>query len=302
MQNPPSLAALKLMHILIARAGPRMAEDVRHEIRLSEIRAIAGLRHHDRASLDPLFAELRGAVLTHDDPQMKVKKIGGFLDTAAVDYREAGGDLIVSWFFSRFFTEAAAKSEHWAILDRQVAMGLRSRYSMLLFQHVSSLVNLSHVTSRTFSLPELRGILGVQPEKLKRFADLNSDALKPAIDEISAESRFVLSVQLHKTGRSVTGVEIGWTPKPDPIRRPPRLVAASAAPAAQVSSAPAFPSCGGIGYSPHWQDIKRAAGCNKDDQLIASDFRRFCQGRNIALDSKGIAKVFKDYCAKVGKV
>ena len=38
MQHAPSLAALKLMHLMIGTAGGRMADDVRHEFRLSDIK------------------------------------------------------------------------------------------------------------------------------------------------------------------------------------------------------------------------------------------------------------------------
>ena len=40
---------------------------IKHRVSLSEVRAIEGLRHHDRASLTPLFAELQAAVLVNDD-------------------------------------------------------------------------------------------------------------------------------------------------------------------------------------------------------------------------------------------
>ena len=102
MQNPPGLAALKLMHLLIAKAGGRMGEDVEHRVRLSEVRGVEGLRNHDRASLAPLFAELQAAVLIHDDTEKKRLTIGGLLDIAEVDYRdELSGDLVISWYFSR---------------------------------------------------------------------------------------------------------------------------------------------------------------------------------------------------------
>ena len=65
MRNAPSLRALKLMHLMISTAGGRMAQDVRHEMRLSDIRRIEGMAHHDRESLKPLFEELRAAVLTY---------------------------------------------------------------------------------------------------------------------------------------------------------------------------------------------------------------------------------------------
>ena len=69
MQNAPGLAALKVMHLLIATAGGRMGDDVQHHIRLSEMRAVEGLRHHDRTSLTPLFTELQMAVMISDDTE-----------------------------------------------------------------------------------------------------------------------------------------------------------------------------------------------------------------------------------------
>ena len=79
MQNPPGLAALKLMHVLIGQAGGRMGEDVEHRVSLSEVRAIEGLRNHDRASLTPLFAELQAAVLVNDDVERKRVLLAGCL-------------------------------------------------------------------------------------------------------------------------------------------------------------------------------------------------------------------------------
>jgi hypothetical protein len=63
-----------------------------------------------------------------------------------------------------------------------------------------------------------------------------------------------------------------------------------------------FPAAGGISYSPHWLALKRAAGCNKDNDLIASDFRRFCREKGIPLDAKNIEKTFSGFCKSSGKV
>jgi hypothetical protein len=62
MQNAPSLQALKLMHLMIGRAGGRMADDTVHQMRLSDVRQIEGMNNHSRSSLTPLFAELAAAV------------------------------------------------------------------------------------------------------------------------------------------------------------------------------------------------------------------------------------------------
>ena len=139
IRNPPSAQALKLMHLLIAKAGGRMADDVQHEFRLSEIRKISGMKNHDRASLEPLIADLAAVVLVHDDMEKKRITISGIVDEGVIDYRhEISGDLLVTWTFRRAFQRMAAESNHWAIVDRQTVFALSSKYAILLFQHIAS--------------------------------------------------------------------------------------------------------------------------------------------------------------------
>lgn len=308
MTNAPSLAALKLMHLMIATAGGRMADDVRHEMRLADIRKIDGMDNHTRASLTPLFGELAAAVLTHDDPAKMVVTIGGFLDEARIDYRnEVSGDLLVTWTFRSTFRRMAAESNHWAILDRQTVFHLGSKYSVLLFQHIASLVNLNRMSAKTFTVPEMRALLGVSEGKLARFADLNKWALKSAIEEINQLSRLTLTATPNKIGRTVASVTIAWQVKDDPTTAKRELQGHSTGRKARRDGsvetvAIAFPSTGGIAYSPYWIEVKRTAGCNRDNSLIAADFRRFCDAKGIRLDAHNIEELFSSFCAKVGRV
>lgn len=310
IENPPSAEALKLMLLLIDRAGGRMAEDMRHELRLADFKQVDGMRNHTRATLRQLFIELRGAVMVFDDADAQCEIIGGFLDQAKLDYRhEVSGDLLVAWWFGRAFREMAERSCHWAILDRQTVFALSSKYSILLFQHIASLVNLDHVARKTFTVSELRAVLGVQEGKLVRWTHLNRDALLPAIAEINHTSRFYLSATPNKIGRTVASVTIAWEEKPLEGKREAKreLDSHSAGREARregtvETPVTAFPATGGITYSPHWIELKRAAGCNKDNELIASDFRRFCAEKGIPLNAKNIEQVFSSFCAKVGRV
>lgn len=309
IENPPGAEALKLMHLLIGKAGGRMAEDVRHELRLADIKKIDGMRNHSRATLRKLFIELAGAVIVFDDTEAQCEIIGGFLDRAKLDYRhEVSDDLLVAWWFGGAFREMAEKSCHWAILDRQTVFALSSKYSILLFQHVASLVNLNHVTSKTFTVAELRAILGVPDSKLDRFSNLNTWALKPAIAEINQISRLTLTATPNKIGRTVASVTIAWEEKPLEGKREakaeldrPKVGRKVRRDGTAETEARTFPETGSITYSPHWLGLKRAAGCNRDNNLIASDFRRFCRERGIRLDARNIEKVFSDFCAKVGQ-
>ena len=134
IENPPGAQALKVMHLMISTAGGRMADDVQHQFRLSDIRKIPGMKHHDQDSLAQMFRELRAAVLTYDDTERKRLIIGGLLDEALVDYRdEVSGDLLVTWYFGRTFRRMAEESNHWAILDRQTVSLCRASMPFCYF-------------------------------------------------------------------------------------------------------------------------------------------------------------------------
>lgn len=310
IENPPGAQALKLMHLLISIAGGRMADDVQHELRMADMKAIEGMRNHDRATLRALFIELRGAVIAYDKSEQKAEIIGGFLDKATIDYRdEASGHLLVKWWFGRVFREIAEESNHWAIMDRQTVFALSSKYAILLFQHVASLANLDRISSKTFTIPELRALLGVPAGKLDRFSNLSQKAIHPAIAEINQISRLNLTVTPQKVGRTVAAVEIGWTVKGDATAAARELRGHSVGRKARrngtaevVAEPVAFPETGGITYSPRWLDLKRAAGCNMDNNEIATRFRRFLTDRGIKRDAANVEKLFSDFCAKVGRV
>lgn len=308
IENPPSAQALKLMHLLIAKAGGRMADEVQHEMRMADLKHIEGMRNHDRASLRALFTQLRAAVMVYDDTEAQEEIIGGFMDEIRLDYRQEAADaLVVKWWFGRTFRRIAAESNHWAILDRQTVFALSSKYSILLFQHIASLANLDRIDSKSFTVSELRAVLGIEDGKLSRFSNLNQRVLQPAITEINQLSRLKLKATPRKTGRTVTSVEISWKLKPDPTEAKQELARPKVGRRARRDGmtetiASAFPETGGITYNPRWLELKRAAGCNMDNEMIASKFRRFCRERGIALDAVNIEKLFSDYCHKVGKI
>ena len=308
IENPPSAQALKLMHLLIAKAGGRMADEVQHEMRMADLKHSEGMRNHDRASLRALFTQLRAAVMVYDDTEAQEEIIGGFMDEIRLDYRQETADaLVVKWWFGRTFRRIAAESNHWAILDRQTVFALSSKYSILLFQHIASLANLDRIDSKSFTVPELRALFGVEGGKLDRFADLNRRALQPAIAEINQLSRLNLKATPRKTGRTVTSVEISWKLKPDPTEAKQELARSKIGRKARLDGTAetplvAFPETGSITYSPRWIELKRQAGCNMDNAMIATNFRRFCDVRRIPLDAKNIEVVFSGFCRSVGRV
>lgn len=305
VKNPPGALALKLMHMMIAKAGGALAEPRQHELRLAELRAVHGMKNHDRASLTPLFEELRSAVLSYDDPEKMRYTIGGFLDEAVIDYRQEGsGDLVIAWWFGATFRRMAEQSNHWTILDRQTVFALTSKYSILLFQNFASLANFDRKTSETFPVSKLRALLGVQDGKLERFANLNRDALQPAIKEVNQLARFNLSATLNKVGRSVETVTISWEPKPNPTDAKRELDRSKIGRKARRDGAVetvavTFPETGSIRWTV-WEKIARdyAPGPTPDMGIISEKFRDFCHSRGLPLTSGNIEKSFIGWVSK----
>jgi hypothetical protein len=308
MENAPSLRALKLMHLMIGKAAGRMADDVLHDMRLSDIRNIEGMAHHDQQSLKPLFAELRAATIIHDKPEQSSWTIGGLLDEATVDYRhELTGDVLISWSFGRTFRRMALESNHWAILDRQAVFHLGSKYSVLLFQHIASLQNLKHVTSKRFTVPELRAVLGIPKGKVKRFANLKKDALEPAIEDINSDlTRLNLTATYHKVGRTVVEVKIAWDVKQDLTKVRAELDRPKTGRKARREGTAepvveAFPESGSIKFNKFWcklaeEHVARSGGHLPDLGKLAQAFRDWTKAKSIPLDKSGIEKTFVGFC------
>jgi hypothetical protein len=310
MQNAPSLRALKMFHLMIATAGGRMADNVRHEIRLSDINKIDGMVRHDRKTITPIFGELSAATLIHDDKEKKRVIIGGLLDEAQIDYSEedATGDLLVKWTFRQTFRDMARDSNHWAILDRQAVFHLGSKYSVLLFQHIASLQNLKHKTSKRFTILELRALFGIPKGTLSRFADLNKWAIQPAITEINSDlTRLQLEVTYHKTGRTVAEVEIAWEVKEnltkvkDELDRP-KVGRKSRRDGTAENPVTAFPASGSVKDTQPWDGIARnnaprIEGRHVPDlRMLADTFRKWCVEKSIPLDAPSIEKTFTTWC------
>jgi hypothetical protein len=309
MENAPSLRALKLMHLMIGKAGGRMADDVLHDMRLSDIRKIDGMAHHDQQSLKPLFTELRAATIIHERPNEAKWTIGGLLDEATVDYRhEQTGDVLISWGFGRTFRRMAQESNHWAILDRQAVFHLGSKYSVLLFQHIGSLQNLKHITCKHFTVQELRAVFGLSDGKVTRFATLNQRVLKPAIDEINSDlTRLHLTVTYSKVGRTVIGVDIAWQVKKDLTKVRAELDRSKAGRKARqdgTADTPTFvfPEFGSVNGTQPWDRIARSNAPKIDGRhipdlrMLTDAFRKWCGEKDIALDGASIEKTFSTWC------
>ena len=293
----------KLQDMLRKNAGGRIAEDIWHSMLLAAFQKVQGFRNLTHEDVVRLFEELRGVTMRHVNYEEGHTAIYGMIAVGRVDMDEGNGKL--RYQFDAEFRKVIEKSDLYAVLDYRAGLAMSSRYAHRLHEMISFRAGREKQVER-FTVEDLRARLGVQTGKLKRWPDFKVKALDRAIEEVNQSSRFVVSYRVTKRERRATSeIELAWKVKPDQAATKREQQAHSVARKGRLAEAKeriAFPESGGIAYSPHWLDLKRAAGCNKDNELIASDFRRFCRERNIALDAHRIEKLFSDYCAKVGRV
>ena len=322
-RNPPGTKALKVLLVLMDVAGPRLADDIEHEIKLSELnnRTVTdrhgrkhGLHHHDSAEIRETMNDLATALLRLDEPDRMQEHIGTVAPYARIDYsEEANGDLAIRWEFGKVFRMLAERSDLYARLDTAALLAMRSRYAIALLRHCSTHFGKTRTDRETLTVDHLRKVLGVPEGRLKRFSTLNQHALQTAIAEINATSRWTLEATHHKTGRTVTSVTISWTEKPLAEKREAKaeLGRHSAGrkhrqdgTAEQIAEHVPFPEVGGIAYSDYWLAAKReTAAAGWDNAKIADKFRAFCESgtRRIRLDAPNIRKIFINWANRVGK-
>jgi len=186
---------------------------------------------------------------------------------------------------------------------------LGSKYSVLLFQHISSLTNLQHVTSKTFTVPELRALLGLVEEKHKRFAELNRWAIKPAIEEISQLSRLTLTATPKKIGRTVASVTISWEEKEQTQKQStkaelnrPKVGRKARRDGTTETTVIVFPVSGSVKDTQPWDRIARDNAPRIDGRhvpdlrVLAYTFRKWCVEKSIPLDATSIKKAFTTWC------
>lgn len=313
LSNPPSLAALKLHALMFKKAGGKVAEDCWHEISLAELRGVPGVRQFKRRGLIELLKELRGVVIEYDTAEETV--IAGLLSISRVEFEDDSdgvrGRTVMRWKFDEGFRELVAASDYWALIDRQTALNMTSRYSLRLFEIMSVRFNLDRKVKETFTIAELRARLGVPDNKLMTWDHFRSRALDHAVAEINQLSRFIVTTRPIKDGRSVVAVEFSWAEKTQPAlvdtkrelerhkagRKARRDGAVENIVEAKAIAAEPFPETGSIHYG-KWGELVRqhALRPTPDVDRVADAFRIFAQTRKINLASVRVEKSFIGFC------
>lgn len=218
LDNPPSAVGLKLLLLVVSALGDAVADDVVHDLPVTLLRQVPGVAGMGRADLEQVLLDLsrvhaRLDRRDPDNPKRGVVSFGALLSTVRIHYSD---DAVLSFHvrFGDVFRNMVAASELFAVIDRALALSMKSRYSLLLYQFVASHWRKDHQRQIKLPLADLRRVFAVPSDAYGQFKSLNQRVLAPAVSEISASAPYTLTAKPYFEGsRAVAGVVLSWEAK-----------------------------------------------------------------------------------------
>jgi len=208
--TPLQLVDRRAYNLMIGAAWDKIDQDIEHSVRKRDLRPTKMNAMNDR--LDSSIGRLMGARV-----RVKIERDGQpytlsvpLLETVAEPVRSDGN---VYYRFPRELRKLISDSNIFARLQKDVMFALSSKYALALYEMLQKRGNLRHKTQETFTVEELRGLLGVQPGKLPHYKNFKSRALKPAIEEVGSLASYGISFHENKESRTVKSITLGWWQK-----------------------------------------------------------------------------------------
>lgn len=201
-----TLAARRAITILWHNAHRQgIEESKRYTIELSELRPH---NSHDNAPIEEAVLQLMKTIISVTRDNGSVRRVQFLGGNDMSDSRRPHG--VLTYVFDPYLIEILQDSKIWGKISLPVLMAFSSKYTISLYENVAQWTGLNNKKSATFTIDELRNLLGVEPEKYPLFAGLNQRVLGPALAEINAMAPFNIGVLIIKTGRKITHVRINW--------------------------------------------------------------------------------------------
>ena len=145
--------------------------------------------------------------------QTRVQFLGGNNMTAK---GRPGG--VLTYSFDEELVAMLAPSAKYGQISLPTLMAFNSKYAISLYENITQNVNLTHITSATYSISDFREMMGVPAGRYPVFGDLNRHVIKPSVTEINALAHFDLSVLPIKKGKKVDQIMVAWRKKDDEAR------------------------------------------------------------------------------------
>jgi hypothetical protein len=207
----PSLAARKILAILIAKAAGDAWKRQPHRITKRELRG----SHESNDRIPRILDELM-------DIKFKVETIGArgrhaILTAALIAWNIEETDeedaAIVEWEFTEPARQALQGSDYYARMNRAALLAFDSKYAVTLYE-LGALLSGRRDPRWYGTIEQLREKLGVEPGKYRDWTDLRRFTIEQAKAEIDQLAHFALTWKEKRRGRKVIEIELYFWPKP----------------------------------------------------------------------------------------
>lgn len=215
IENPPSLAGLKLLLLIIAACGDDL--DGVKEFPASMLREVPALAHASPAEFKVELQRLMaGRIQT---PFLMFgnriqEMMGVIISDAVLTYGDEGDLHGFAVRFGETFKEMVRLGQLYTVLDAAVVLAMRSRHSVLLYQFLSVFWRKRNPTMDV-PLADLRRIFILPHDAYPLFGRLREKVLLPACAEISALSLYEVKAEPLLQNRKAVGVRFQWKAKAD---------------------------------------------------------------------------------------
>lgn len=204
-----SLGDRRTLNMLIGYAGKRITENIDHTIPKAMLRTPGNESNHAvTLCLDRLHSAFVKIKVKIDD-KPAIRRIPIFY--GSLEQIAATGNF--KYRFHPALINIIRDSNQWGRLRKEVMFAFTSKYALALYELVQKRGELKYKWEETFTIDELRNLLGVDPKKLKRFANLNAWALQPAVQEVNALADYGVELLPLKRGKAVHAIKLKWWKK-----------------------------------------------------------------------------------------
>lgn len=208
-----SLQDRRIMNVLYANAGGQLCDEVNHVIGIAELRGSHKGGERVKDSILRLMKTVVEVPTKDKKGRPAVKLVQILSDTTLSDEDDnPAGQVLYS--FSRGMREIIKDSTLWGRVRQAVVFAFTSKYSLALYELVTTRINLKYIWQEEFSVEDFRAILGVPDGKLERIPNLLQRVIQPAVMEVGEMADFGVNIEpIRKGGQMrglVTGFRVSW--------------------------------------------------------------------------------------------
>jgi plasmid replication initiation protein len=204
-----TLGDRRTLNMLIGYAGKKITENIDHSIPKALLRTPGNESNNAVTKcLDRLHTAFVKIKIKIDD-KATIRRIPLFY--GSLEQIDATGQF--RYRFHPALVNIIRDSNQWGRLRKEVMFAFTSKYALALYEIVQKRGELKYKWEEIFSIEEIRNLLGVDPKKLKRFANLNAWALQPAAQEVNNLADYGVELLPLKKGKAVHAIKLKWWKK-----------------------------------------------------------------------------------------